>query len=120
MTLRRWAKDKGEDTDEIGPVEEGVRAELEKLGWNPLTPPGPLRTAALRACALAETYDRTMNAAALPSLDTRLQGVMGEARSAVMAAEESGVDPTPARAADPEVADFEERRRRRQRGEESA
>lgn len=105
MTIRRWAQ--GEDDDRIGPCEEAHAAELEALGYTPLTPPGILRSAAVRILAMAETYDRTQNAAALPGLDRRLAEAMNEARAAV---EQSALD-------DPdkeeEVDDFTRERQKR-------
>lgn len=104
MTVRRWAS--GEDDQGFGPMETDVNAELEVLGYSPLTPPGPLRTAARRALMLAETYDRTQNAAALPGLDRQMAAVMAEARQAA----------GPAVVQNPEaeeVSDFEEERRKR-------
>ena len=105
MTLRRWAS--GEDDPSMGPMEIDVNAELEALGYSPLTPPGPLRTAARRALYLAETYDRTQNSATLPGLDRQLATVMNEARQAQQAA----ALPDPNR--EEEVSDFEQERRRR-------
>ena len=91
-------------------MEHDVAAELEGLGYNPLTPPGPLRTAARRALHLAETYDVTQNAAYLPALDRQLGTVMTEARRAVQADDAGGLeDPE----ATEEVSDFERRRRQR-------
>lgn len=114
MTHRRWLADE-EDKDAVGPIEQAARAELEKIGFTPLTPPGPLRTNAERALALAETYDRSMNSGALPALDRCFKEAMADARAAT----EESILPTPERVADPEVSDFEARRRKRH-GEESA
>jgi hypothetical protein len=97
-----------DETRELGPAEQACNDELERLGFSPLTAPGPLRTAAVRALLLAETLDRSQNAAALPGLDRRLSDVMAEARQA--AQPDVVQDPD---AADDEVVDFEERRRRR-------
>lgn len=105
MTIRRWAD--GEDDQGVGPVEEAVSAELEQLGVTPITPPGPLLTAARRALALAETYDRTQNAAALPALDRQIGTVMAEARQAAQVGAVTDED------REEEVVDFTERRRRR-------
>lgn len=107
MTHRRWMRD--EDDIGQGPAEVAVRAELEQLGWNPLTPPGPLRTAAERACLLAETLDRSQNAAALPALDRQLATVMDEARQAVEP-DETGLTER-----EEDVSDFERERQRRRR-----
>jgi hypothetical protein len=102
---RRWQ----EDPDAVyGPVETAIRAELEGLGWNPLTPPGALRSAAERACALAETYDDTQNAGYLPALDRQLARVMDDARRATQPDDSGLRDGT-----EEEVADFERERRRR-------
>lgn len=111
MTLRRWQE--GEDTDRQGPAETDVRAELETLGWNPLTPAGPLRTAAVRACLLAETLDHSQNAAALPALDRQLSNVMAEARQA---AKSGAMTEEDEETREEEVSDFEARRRRRMQG----
>ena len=103
---RRWQRQ--HDTEElpIGPLETAVRAELGKLGWSPEMPPGPLRTAAERACALAETIDTTQNAAYLPPLDKQLSVAMTDARASVDAvAEEEDREE--------EVSDFEAERARR-------
>jgi hypothetical protein len=103
---RRWLRQLDDEDLPIGPVETAVRAELEALGWTPLTPPGPLRTAAERACALAETIDTTQNAAYLPPLDKQLGAILLEARAAVEsnALEEDREE---------EVSDFEAERARR-------
>lgn len=108
MTLRRWMHG-DEESDGFGPAETQVRAELEKLGWNPLTPPGALATAAVRACLLAETLDRSQNAAALPALDRQLANIMTEARTAAEP-DETGLSDD----GDPEeVSEFERERQRR-------
>ncbi len=113
MTYRRWRYEEGdEDRPAVGPMEADVSAELESLGYNPLTPPGPLRTAARRALHLAETYDATQNAAYLPALDRQLGTVMGEARRATQPDESGLTDPEQAE----EVSDFERRRRDRDAG----
>ena len=115
MTHRRWRYEEGdEDRPAIGPMEHDVAAELEGLGYNPLTPPGPLRTAARRALHLAETYDVTQNAAYLPALDRQLGTVMTEARRAAQP-DESGAT-TDEDAEPEEVSDFERRRRERDKG----
>lgn len=82
-------------------------AELETLGFTPLTPPGPLRTAAQRALHLAETYDRCQNSATLPGLDRQFAVAMEDARRATEG-DASGLRDEPT-----EVADFERERRQR-------
>jgi hypothetical protein len=117
MTKRRWAREAVGD-DALGPVEAAAYAELEGLGFTPLTPPGPLRTAAQRALALAETFDRTMNAGYLPALDRQLATVMAEARQAAgpNPLKDHGTPGAPPPPPDDEVVDFEERRRRQRGG----
>lgn len=111
MTHRRWAR--GHEDPGQGPLEIAARAELEALGWNPLTPPGPLRTAAERVCALAETIDWSQNAQALPALDRQVGAAMDEARRA---AKGGGLTQEEEDAATDEVSDFERRRRNRGAG----
>ena len=82
-------------------------AELEAVGFTPLTPPGPLRTAAQRALLLAETYDRCQNSATLPGLDRQFAVAMEDARRA------AGPDSLGLRDERTEVADFERERRQR-------
>lgn len=100
------------DPDEelpVGPLEHDVLAELEALGYNPLTPPGPLRSAARRAQLLAETYDRTQNAAVLPGLDRQIAAVLAECRQAAgPQLEVQGEERKPE-----EVSDFEQERKKR-------
>ena len=111
VTWRRWQYDIDRDEEKkppIGPLEMAVGEELEVLGYNPLTPPGPLRTAAMRALSLAETIDRSMNAAALPGMDRQLGTVMDEARRASVP-DETGL----AEDREEEVSDFERERQRR-------
>lgn len=91
-----------------GPAEVAVRAELEALGWTPLTPPGPLRTAAEIASLLAETLDRSQHATALPSLSRQLSAVMEEARRAAQA-DESGLTVN----REENVSDFQRARQQR-------
>lgn len=112
MTNRRWQGSEDGEPRGVGPVESAISAELEALGFTPLTDPSPLRTAAERALSLAEVIDHSMNAGALPALDRQLGAVMAEARTA------SQPHPVSQGTAgdDPDVADFEEERRRR-RGE---
>jgi hypothetical protein len=104
---RRWQRQ--HDTDElpIGPLETAVRAELEALGWSAEMAPGPLRTAAERACSLAETMDTTQNVAYLPPLDKRLAEAMEEARAAI------GTKAVEEDREEEEIADFEAERARR-------
>ena len=103
---RRWQRQ--HDTEElpIGPLETAVRGELAELGWTPDMDACPLRTAAERACALAETMDTTQNAAYLPPLDRQLAVAMVDARSATdgVAEEEDREE---------EISDFEAERARR-------
>jgi hypothetical protein len=103
---RRWQRQ--HDTDElpIGPLETAVRAELTTLGWTPDMQPGPLRTAAERACALAETMDTTQNVAYLPPLDKQLSVAMLDARGAT---ESNAVEDD----REEEISDFEAERARR-------
>lgn len=115
MTYRRWRYEEGDpDRPAVGPMELAISQELEGLGWTPLTPPGPLRTAATRALLLAETFDVTQNAAYLPGLDRQLGTVMTEARRAAQP-DESGAT-TDEDAEPEEVSDFERRRRERDKG----
>lgn len=102
---RRWQRQ--HDTDElpVGPLETAVRAELTTLGWTPDMAPGPLRTAAERACALAETMDTTQNVAYLPPLDKQLSVAMTDARGATDVADEEDREE--------EISDFEAERARR-------
>jgi hypothetical protein len=97
-----------EEDDSQGPAEVAVRAELEALGWTPLTPPGPLRTASEVACSLAETLDRSQNATALPRLSQQLMTVMEEARR-VAQADESGLTEN----REENVSDFQRARQQR-------
>jgi hypothetical protein len=106
VTYRRWQRAHDKEELPIGPLETAVRAELEALGWTPLTPPGPLRTAAERACALAETMDTTQNAAYLPPLDRQLSVAMTDARAAT---EENALEED----REEEISDFEAERARR-------
>jgi hypothetical protein len=94
---------------ERGPVELHVRAELEALGWSPLTPPGVLNTTALRAVHVAAVYDRCENPGYLPALDRQLARVLDEARVSVQADTTGLSDDDDA----DEVVDFEQRRKRR-------
>jgi hypothetical protein len=94
---------------ERGPVELHVRAELEALGWSPLTPPGVLNTAAARACHAAAVYDLCERASDLPALDRQLARIMDEARASVQADTTGLSDDDDA----DEVVDFEQRRKRR-------
>lgn len=113
MTYRRWRyEEDAEDRPGIGPTETDVAAELEAIGYSPLTPPGPLRTAARRALNLAETYDFTQNAAYLPRLDVQLAAVMDEARRAALPSQV----PQDSGEAE-EISDFEAERRRRRGGQ---
>ena len=96
---------------EPGFVERAIAAELEALGYTPLTQAGPLLTAATRALAMARSYDLTNNAAALPGLDRRLAEVMDEARRA----SEPSPIPKPEEE-ESEVSEFERRRRERGTG----
>jgi hypothetical protein len=107
VTKRRWQQ-VTEDELALGPVEQAVNDELEKLGYTPLTPAGPLRTAAVRALGLAETFDRTQAAAYLPGIDRQLGIVMADAR---LAAQPSAVPKDPAE--EEEVDDFTRRRQGR-------
>jgi hypothetical protein len=106
MTRRRWMRD--DDDSDQGPAEVAVRAELEALGWTPLTPPGPLRTAAEVACSLAETLDRSQHATALPTLARQLMTVMEEARR-VAQADETGLTAN----REEDVLDFQRARQQR-------
>lgn len=91
-----------------GPAEVAVRAELEALGWTPLTPPGPLRTASEIACLLAETLDHSQHATALPALSRQLSTVMEEARR-VAQADETGLTEN----REENVSDFQRARQQR-------
>jgi hypothetical protein len=115
VTYRRWRYNEGdEDRPGVGPTETDVAAELEKLGYSPLTPAGLLRTAARRALNLAETYDATQNAAYLPALDRQLGAVMDEARRA---AGPAVLPADPGQQQKPEeISDFEEERKKRRGG----
>jgi hypothetical protein len=94
---------------ERGPVELHVRAELEALGWSPLTPPGVLNTTALRAVHVAAVYDRCDSPRDIPALDRQLARVLDEARASVQADATGLSDDDDA----DEVVDFEQRRKRR-------
>jgi Flp pilus assembly CpaE family ATPase len=109
VTDRRWTREAGSD-EGLGPAESEVMAELEQLGLTPLTPPGPFRTAAARARLLAETLDRSQNAAALPGLDRQIGTVMAEARQAVEADSAGGLA---VEEREEEVSDFERERKKR-------
>jgi hypothetical protein len=114
VTHRRWQGDEDSVGDLLGPVEQAVSDELEHLGYTPLTPPGALRTAAVRALSLAEVIDHSMNSSALPGMDRQLGNVMAEARQAVDRASGGLEDPA---SADPEeVDDFTRRRQQREGG----
>lgn len=93
-------------------MEQAIGAELEALGFSPLTPPGALRSVAERLLGMAEVFDRTTNAAAMPPLDRQIAAALAEARQAARPALLS--DPDQAEA---EVSDFVERQRRRREGE---
>lgn len=80
MTNRRWMRN--EDDQGPGPLESAARAEMERLGWTPLTEPGPLLTAVNRVLLLAETLDRSQNSAALPALDRQFAAAMDDVRRA--------------------------------------
>jgi hypothetical protein len=105
VTNRRWME--GFDDRGPGPLESSAVAELETLGFTPLTPPGALRTAAQRALHLAETYDRCQNSATLPGLDRQFAVAMDDARRA-SEGDSAGLRDEPT-----EVADFERERRQR-------
>jgi hypothetical protein len=108
VTKRRWLAafdDLDPDDIPLGPLETALRAELKTLGWTEDSPPGPLRTAAERACHLAETIDHCQNVAYLPALDRQLAAVLLEARSATDVADEEDREE--------EISDFEAERARR-------